>query len=145
VALEVLVGDSRIRMDRKEHRVIRESRDDGGVSRGMIRGEEEVEKRAKDTALGHQISPHGRWSTWYYTGPGSSGLEDMSVKADSTGLEVRPSVYISRPGCHTLSNAWATSRKTAVRSVRSSRLFTISWTTRCACWMWEWPGRNPNF
>jgi hypothetical protein len=93
VAFEVLVGDSRIRMDRKEHRVIRESRDDGGVSRGMSRGEEEVEKRAKDTALGHQISPHGRWSTWYYTGPGSSGLQDTSVKADSAGLEARPSVY----------------------------------------------------
>ena len=42
----------------KEPRVIRESSDGGGVRRGLICGEEEVEKRAKNTALGDTRSHH---------------------------------------------------------------------------------------
>ena len=66
MALEVLGGDCRIRMSRKEPRVVRESRDGGGVCRGKICGEEEVEKRAKDTALGDTRSHHmaGGARTW---------------------------------------------------------------------------------
>jgi len=64
VALEVLGGDCRIRMDCKEPRVIREISDGGGVCRGKICGEEEVERRAKDTALGdtrsHQMAVGAR-------------------------------------------------------------------------------------
>ena len=58
MALEVLGGDCGIRMDRKEPRVIRECRDGGGVYRGKICGEEEVEKRAKYTALVDTRSHH---------------------------------------------------------------------------------------
>jgi hypothetical protein len=58
VALEVLGGDCRIRMDRKEPRVIPESRDGGGFRRGLICGEEEVEKRGKNTDLGDTRSHH---------------------------------------------------------------------------------------
>ena len=50
--MEVLGGDCRIRMDRKEPRVIRESRDGGGVCRGNICGEEEVENRANTLPWG---------------------------------------------------------------------------------------------
>ena len=58
MALEVLGGDCRIRMDRKEPRVIPESRDGGGFRRGLICGEEEVEKRGKNTDLGDTRSHH---------------------------------------------------------------------------------------
>ena len=58
MALEVLGCDCMFRMDRKEPRVIRESRDCGGVRRGLICGEEEVEKRAKNTVLGDTRSHH---------------------------------------------------------------------------------------
>ena len=58
MALEVLGGDCKIGLDRKEPRVIRESRDCVGVCRGIICGEEEVDKRANDTALGDPRSHH---------------------------------------------------------------------------------------
>ena len=38
-------------MHRKKPRVVREGRDAGGVRRGLICGEEEVEEMAKNTAL----------------------------------------------------------------------------------------------
>ena len=51
MTLKVLGGDYRIRMHRKEPRVVREGRNGRGVRRGLVCGEEEVEERAKDTAL----------------------------------------------------------------------------------------------
>ena len=56
--MEVLICYCRIRMDRKEPSVIREIRDCGGVRRGLMCGEEEVEKRAKNTALGDTRTHH---------------------------------------------------------------------------------------
>ena len=72
MALEVLGGDCMIRMDRKEPSVFRESRDGGGVRRGLICGEEELEKKAKNTALGDTRSYH-------MAGEASGILQDLKV------------------------------------------------------------------
>jgi hypothetical protein len=54
-------------------------------------------------------------------------LQERVIRTGECGL-----VY--QPVCHTLSNAWATSRKTAVHSCCTSRPLAITWKIAFGEW-----------
>lgn len=51
----------------------------------------------------------------------------------------------SSPSCHTLSNAWLISRKTAEQNCLLSSARLIVSVIRCICYMVPWRPRNPNW
>ena len=138
MVLKALGGDVRITMYRQKPRIVCKIRKVGVFRRGKIGGVKEVEQGAKNTVLGD--------ARFHFVAVGARVfMPDLEVVVCDVRLQKQvvwagreALILYSKPVCHTLSNAWATSRKAAVHSVRSSRLSIISLTIRCACCTGEW-------